>query len=36
MNYKECDLGSNKTYKEVINGFLPNLQDFYDKPVICI
>ena len=32
MNYKECDLGSNKTYKEVINGFLPNLQDFYDNP----
>lgn len=32
MDYKECDLGGNKTYKEVLDGFLPNLQDFYNNP----
>ena len=32
MQYKECDLGSNKTYEEVMGGFLPNLEDFYENP----
>lgn len=32
MGYKECDLGVNKSYKEVIDGFLPNLEDFYNNP----
>ena len=32
MQYKECDLGSNKTYEEVMGGFLPNLADFYQNP----
>ena len=30
--YKECDLGSNKTYGEVMGGFLPALADFYKNP----
>ncbi len=30
--YKECDLGSNKTYEEVMGGFLPALADFYKNP----
>ena len=30
--YKECELGSNKTYKEVIDNFLPNLEGFYKSP----
>ena len=30
--YKECDLGSNKTYEEVMGGFLPALADFYQNP----
>ena len=32
ITYKECDLGSNKTYAEVMGGFLPNLADFYQNP----
>ena len=32
MQYKECDLGNNKTYEEVMGGFLPNLADFYQNP----
>lgn len=32
MDYKECELGSNKTYEEVINGFLPALEDYYKNP----
>lgn len=32
MGYKECDLGNNKTYAEVIGSFLPNLEDFYQNP----
>jgi len=33
MYIKECDLGSNKPYCEVIDGFLPNLSDYYKNPV---
>lgn len=32
MGYKECDLGNNKTYEEMMGGFLPNLEDFYENP----
>lgn len=32
MGYKECDLGNNKTYDEVMGGFLPALKDFYKTP----
>lgn len=32
MDYKECDLGVNKRYREVMDGFLPNLEDFYHNP----
>lgn len=32
MGYKECDLGNNKTYEEMMGGFLPNLEDFYKNP----
>jgi len=32
MRYKECDLGCNKPYKEVMDGFLPNLKDYYHNP----
>ncbi len=32
MEYKECDLGVNKSYREVMDGFLPNLEDFYHNP----
>ena len=32
MGYKECDLGNNKTYEEIMSGFLPNLADFYKNP----
>lgn len=32
MGYKECDLGNNKTYEEIMGGFLPNLEDFYENP----
>lgn len=32
MRYKECDLGSNITYKEMIDSFLPKLADFYHNP----
>ena len=32
MSYKECDLGNNKTYEEIMGGFLPNLADFYENP----
>ena len=32
MEYKECDLGVNKSYEEVMGGFLPNLADFYQNP----
>lgn len=32
MGYKECDLGNNKPYEEVMGGFLPNLVDFYQNP----
>ena len=30
--YKECELGANKTYEEVMGGFLPALADFYANP----
>ena len=30
--YKECELGTNKTYQEVMDGFLPALADFYAHP----
>lgn len=30
--YKECELGVNRTYKEVMDGFLPALADFYGSP----
>lgn len=30
--YQECALGANKTYKEVMDGFLPALEDFYAHP----
>lgn len=32
MNYKECNLGINRPYREVIDGFLPNLRDYYNNP----
>ena len=32
MEYKECNLGSNRTYKEVMDGLLPKLKPFYDNP----
>ncbi len=32
MNYKECNLGGNKPYREVMDGFLPKLEDFYKNP----
>ena len=32
MSYKECELGSNKSYKELMDGFLPNLRDYYQNP----
>lgn len=31
-NYKECELGTNKPYRELMNGFLPNLADYYENP----
>ncbi len=30
--YQECSLGYNKTYRQVIDNFLPNLADFYKRP----
>ena len=30
--YEECALGTNKPYDEVINGFLPALEDYYNNP----
>ena len=30
--YKECELGVNKTYEEVMGGFLPALADYYAHP----
>lgn len=33
MYTKECDLGSNKPYREIIDGFLPNLADYYKNPI---
>lgn len=30
--YKECELGTNKTYEEVMGGFLPALADYYAHP----
>jgi len=30
--YKECDLGSNKPYRELMDHFLPALKDFYENP----
>jgi len=30
--YQECNLGSNKTYQEVMDNFLPALKDFYETP----
>lgn len=30
--YKECNLGTHRTYEEVFNSFLPNRQDFYQYP----
>ena len=30
--YKECNLGKNRPYKDVMDGFLPNLQDYYQHP----
>lgn len=32
MQYKECELGTNKTYEEVFGGFLPALADYYANP----
>lgn len=32
--YQECNLGYNKTYKEVMDSFLPNLADFYTRPSV--
>lgn len=32
VGYKECDLGGNKSYREVMDGFLPALADFYKSP----
>ena len=32
MNYRECELGTNKTYEEVMGGFLPALADYYKDP----
>ena len=31
-NYKECELGTNKPYRELLDGFLPNLADYYENP----
>ena len=30
--YNECNLGINRTYDEVMGGFLPNLADYYKNP----
>lgn len=30
--YKECNLGGNRTYEEVMGGFLPKVADFYQNP----
>ena len=32
MYQKECDLGTNKTYEEIMGGFLPALADYYANP----
>lgn len=32
LPYKECDLKKTRPYREVINNFLPNLQDYYHNP----
>ena len=29
---KECNLGRNRTYAEVMGGFLPALEDYYKNP----
>lgn len=34
MYTKECDLGGNKPYRELIENFLPNLADYYENPVL--
>ena len=30
--YKECNHGSNKPYRELMDNFLPALKDFYENP----
>ena len=32
MELKECKMPANRTYNEVMGGFLPNLKPFYDNP----
>ena len=32
MSYKECELGTNKPYQELMDGFLPALADYYQNP----
>ncbi len=31
-NHTECELGTNKPYRELMDGFLPNLADYYEHP----
>ena len=33
MDIKECNLGVNRKYLDVVNGFLPSLADYYKDPV---
>ena len=32
MCYQECNLGENRPYLEVMDGFLPKLEDYYQNP----
>ena len=32
MSYKECSMAANMTYKELMDWFVPSLQEFYENP----
>lgn len=32
LSYRECNLGTNRTYRQVMDGFLPALSDYYQNP----
>ena len=32
MEYKECNFPANRTYQEVMGGFLPKLKPYYENP----